>query len=94
MNIVDFLLGRLTGGGGSGADAGLPVLANPASASEIFAGKESYSAAGKRMIGNFTITPELEEQAALIAQLENAVLGKHGQAGVVIYQSGTNLTIR
>lgn len=59
---------------GSGTE--LPELENPGTAGDLMEGKQLIDGAGRVVDGTFTIAPELAEQAALIDEIREALLGK------------------
>lgn len=54
----------------------LPELENPGTAGDLMEGKQLIDGAGRVVDGTFTIAPELAEQAALIDEIREALLGK------------------
>lgn len=54
----------------------LPELTTPASAEEVFAGKEVINQEGEVQIGTFTIATELSEQDELLSELEAVLENK------------------
>lgn len=62
----------------------LPDLNSPATADEIFAGKEAIDENGNVLSGSFTIEKELSEQDDLISQIENALNGKVVSGGIIL----------
>lgn len=54
----------------------LPELTNSAVASEVISGKEFINWAGEKVTGSFTIDNELTAQDSLIAQIQEALVGK------------------
>lgn len=65
----------------------LPDLSNPASAAELFSGKQLIDANGNVVDGSFTIDNELSQQDSLIEQIKSALSGK--ASGAVVLQDKT-----
>lgn len=59
----------------------LPELPNPATETEVFAGKEFINGSGDKRIGAFTIDAEITEQDSLLAQIRTALVGKTAGGG-------------
>ena len=59
----------------------LPELPNPATETEVFAGKEYIDGTGDKKIGAFTIDAEITEQDSLLAQIRTALVGKTAGGG-------------
>lgn len=53
--------------------SGLPELANPATAEEVFSGYQFIGSDGAAETGSFTIESELNEQVELLTQITNAL---------------------
>lgn len=56
--------------------AELPELETPGTAGDLMEGKQLLDGAGAKVTGTFTIAPELAEQAALIDEIRETLLGK------------------
>lgn len=54
----------------------LPELPNPATETEVFAGKEFIDGTGDKKIGAFSLDTEMTEQDSLLAQIKAALAGK------------------
>ena len=72
----------------------LPELPNPATDSEVFAGKEFIDNSGDKKIGAFTIDAEITEQDSLLAQIRTALVGKTAAGGseVPMQEKTVNIT--
>lgn len=67
----------------------LPELPNPATETEVFAGKEYIDGTGDKKIGAFTIDAEMTEQDSLLAQIRTALVGKTAGGGGLPTQEKT-----
>lgn len=63
------------------AGTDLPELSNPATASEVFLGKEVINKDGDAVTGTFTIDSEVTTQEDLLAELQTALAGKTAGGG-------------
>lgn len=61
---------------GKSSGVALPELSNEGSSSDLFAGKQLIDGDGNKITGTFTIDNELTTQDNLIAQIQNALVGK------------------
>lgn len=64
---------------GGGVD--LPELTNPATASDLMAGKQMINGDGEAVDGTFTLETEMTEQDILIEQIKTALQGKSAGGG-------------
>ena len=71
------------------AEAYLPELTTPASASEVFKDKEYIDDAGDKKAGTFTIDSELNECDSLLTQIETALQSKASGGTTIEAWTGT-----